>query len=32
MHNNFNTKYKHLTIDLWKLIEKWKDEEKEEEY
>ena len=28
IHNNCNTKYKHLTIDLWKLIEKWKDEEK----
>ncbi|KXB43880.1 hypothetical protein HMPREF3188_01352, partial [Tissierellia bacterium KA00581] len=28
MHNNCNTKYKHLTIDLRKLIEKWKKERK----
>ena len=26
MHNNCNTKHKHLTIDLRKLIEKWKKE------
>ena len=28
MHNNCNTKHKHLTIDLRKLIEKWKKERK----
>ena len=28
IHNNCNTKYKHLTIDLRKLIEKWKKERK----
>lgn len=28
MHNNCNTKHKHLTIDLRKLIEKWKKEGK----
>ena len=26
MYNNCNTKYKHLTIELRKLIEKWKKE------
>ena len=28
IHNNCNTKHKHLTIDLRKLIEKWKKERK----
>ena len=28
MHNNCNTKHKYLTIDLRKLIEKWKKERK----
>ncbi|MBK1468680.1 helix-turn-helix domain-containing protein [Parvimonas parva] len=28
MHNNCNIKHKHLTIDLRKLIEKWKKERK----
>lgn len=28
MYNNCNTKHKHLTIDLRKLIEKWKKERK----
>ena len=28
MQDNFNTKHKHLTIDLRKLIEKWKKENK----
>nr|WP_231698837.1 helix-turn-helix domain-containing protein [Parvimonas parva] len=28
MYNNCNTKHKHLTIDLRKLIEKWKKEGK----
>ena len=28
MYNNCNTKYKHLTIDLRKLIEKWNKERK----
>ena len=28
MYNSCNTKYKHLTIDLRKLIEKWKKERK----
>ncbi len=28
MYNNCNTKHKHLTIDLRKLIEKWNKERK----
>ncbi|MBK1469238.1 transposase [Parvimonas sp. S3374] len=28
MYNNCNTKHKHLTIDLRKLIKKWKKERK----
>ena len=28
MYSNCNTKHKHLTIDLRKLIEKWKKERK----